>query len=244
VHTPAYIRHLRELARAGWGYLTPDTPVSAEIVEKAILVAGGTIRTARLALTGRLALHLDGGFHHAFADRGEGFCHVNDVAVAIRRLQRDGAIGRAAIIDCDLHQGNGNAELFGDDPTVFTFSIHEERNYPGIKPPSDLDVGLAGGIGDAEYLDDLKRHVPEVLDGHRPDLVLYLAGADPFEDDQLGRLALTRDGLQARDEFVLDACLARAIPVATVLAGGYALDTDDTVEIHCRTARAIARRIT
>ena len=243
VHAPAYLQQLRDLARDGWGFLTPDTPVSAEIVEKTILVAGGTILTGRLALERGLALHLNGGFHHAFADRGEGFCYINDVAVAIRRLQRDGQIERAAIIDCDLHQGNGNAELFGDDVAVFTFSIHDERNYPGIKPPSDLDIGLNAGTGDEGYLEHLRRQIPLILDEHRPDIVLYLAGADPYEGDQLGRLALTKGGLQARDELVIDMCRERAIPVATVLAGGYAFDTDDTVEIHCRTARVIAQRI-
>jgi acetoin utilization deacetylase AcuC-like enzyme len=243
VHTPEYLAHLRALAAYGWGFLTPDTPVSPEILEKAILAAGGTTLTARLALERGAALHLSGGFHHAFPDHGEGFCYVNDVAVAIRRLQHDGLVRSAAVIDCDLHQGNGTAVIFADDPSVFTFSIHEEDNYPIPKPPSDLDIGLRSGCRDEEYLKGVATGVEAALGDERPDLALYLAGADPYEGDVLGGLAVTTDGLRRRDELVLGACRDRGVPVAVVLAGGYARRTEDTVAIHCATAREVRRML-
>jgi len=238
VHQPGYLAHLRRVAAFGWGYLTPDTPVSPEILSKSILSAGGTLLAGRLALEQGVSLHLSGGFHHAFADHGEGFCYLNDVAVAIRRLQADGAIGRAAIIDCDVHQGNGNAAIFAGDDSVFTFSIHEEANYPMPKPPSDLDIGLPWRCPDGRYLAGARTGVEAALAAH-PDLVLYLAGADPYENDMLGGLAVTMDGLLERDRLVLASCAEAGVPAAVVLAGGYAHDTDDTVEIHCRTAREV-----
>jgi acetoin utilization deacetylase AcuC-like enzyme len=238
VHQPGYLAHLRRVALLGWGYLTPDTPVSPEIVEKSILSAGGTLLAGRLAVEQGVSLHLSGGFHHAFADHGEGFCYINDVAIAIRRLQADGAMTRAAIIDCDVHQGNGNAAIFAGDESVFTFSIHEEDNYPLPKPPSDLDIGLPWRCPDAQYLAGIRAGVEAAL-GARPDLVFYLAGADPYEKDMLGGLAVTMDGLLERDRLVLASCGEADVPVAVVLAGGYAYDTDDTVEIHCRTAREV-----
>ncbi len=241
VHEPEYLAHMRRLAAMGWGFLTPDTPVSAEIIDKAILAAGGTTLAARLALETGAALHLSGGFHHAFPDRGEGFCYVNDVAVAIRRLQRDGAIRTAAIIDCDLHQGNGNAAVFGDDSSVFTFSIHEHDNYPLIKPPSDLDIGLPWRCDDEQYLQGVQQGLQAAVVERPPGLALYLAGADPYEDDMLGGLGVTMAGLRERDRTVLAACADRAVPVAVVLAGGYARKTEDTVAIHCATAREVKR---
>jgi len=239
VHEPGYLAHLRRVASFGWGYLTPDTPVSPDILEKSILAAGGTTLTARLALECGAALHLSGGFHHAFADHGEGFCYLNDVAIAIRRLGQDGAIRRAAIIDCDVHQGNGNATIFAQDDSVFTFSIHEEDNYPVPKPPSDVDIGLPWRCGDEQYLAGVRAGVEAALSGGAPEIVLYLAGADPYEHDMLGGLAVTMGGLRERDRIVLSACREARVAVAAVLAGGYAHDTDDTVRIHCTTAREV-----
>ncbi|MFQ6133006.1 MAG: histone deacetylase [Armatimonadota bacterium] len=240
-HTEQYLAHMRRLAAQGGGFLTPDTPITEEILDKAILSAGGTTLAGRLALEERLVVHLSGGFHHAYADHGEGFCYINDVAVAIRVLQRDGLIERALILDCDLHQGNGTAAIFRGDESVFTFSIHEQDNYPIPKERSDLDIGLRSGTGDEEYLAKLHEHVPLLLDQQRPDLAFYLAGADPYEHDQLGRLRLTMEGLQQRDELVLGECWNRGVPCVVLLAGGYAFDTADTVEIHCRMVGAAKR---
>jgi acetoin utilization deacetylase AcuC-like enzyme len=184
---------------------------------------------------------LGGGFHHAFPDHGEGFCLINDVAIAVRALRREGAIDRAIVIDCDVHHGNGTAAIFSGESEVFTFSMHQEHNYPAWKPPSDLDLGLADGTGDAEYLSLLDKQLPSTLEDHGPDLAFYLAGADPYREDQLGGLGLSLDGLRQRDELVLRLLGDAGVPVATVLAGGYALRTDDTVEIHCETVRAAAR---
>ncbi|MGD8240374.1 MAG: histone deacetylase [Armatimonadota bacterium] len=238
VHTPEYLTELETLAATGWSYLTPDTPITAEILEKSILAAGGTIAAARLALETQIAVHLSGGFHHAFPDHGEGFCYINDVAVAVRVLQDEGAIERAAVIDCDVHQGNGTAAIFAASPEVFTFSIHQENNYPFPKPPSDLDIGLPDGADDAAYLGELERHVPTVLERSRPDLVVYLAGADPYADDLLGGLGLSMEGLKQRDALVMEACAARGTPVVVLLAGGYAARTEDTIRIHCNTVKA------
>ena len=205
-------------------------------------MAGGTLCAAALALDEGLAVHLGGGLHHAFAGHGEGFCLFNDVAVAIRRLQGDGRIARAAVVDCDVHQGNGTAAIFQGDASVFTFSIHQQHNYPLHKPESDLDIGLADGAGDEIYLHDLELALPEVM-ASKPDLVCYLAGADPYEQDQLGGLRLSLEGLRHRDAMVLEA--AGRVPVAIVLAGGYARRLDDTVTIHTNTVlEALARTAT
>ncbi|MFW6163854.1 MAG: histone deacetylase, partial [Planctomycetota bacterium] len=179
------------------------------------------------------------GFHHAFPDHGEGFCFINDVAVAVRAAQARGLIRRAAVIDCDLHQGNGTAAVFADDPDVFTFSIHQELLYPVPKQRSDLDVGLDPMTDDDTYLAHLEDHVPRILARHRPELVLYVAGADPYEGDQLGDLALTRDGLARRDRLVLGAARQAGVPVAAVVAGGYATGVDDVVDIHLATCRIL-----
>ncbi len=237
VHTPEYLARLASLAASGWAYLTPDTPITQEILEKSTLAAGGTIGAARLALETGLAVHLNGGFHHAFPDHGEGFCYHNDASVAVRVLQDEGLIRRAAIIDCDLHQGNGTAAIFAASSDVFTFSVHQENNYPVPKPPSDLDIGLPDGADDAHYLAELDEHLPGVLDRAEPDLVIYLAGADPYRDDLLGGLSLSIEGLQRRDELVLETCATRGVPTTVLLAGGYAARTEDTVRIHCNTVR-------
>lgn len=239
VHEAAYIAHLRRLAALGWGYLTPDTPVTAEILEGAILSTGGTIVCGRLAMEIGISLHLSGGFHHAFPDHGEGFCYINDVAVAIRRLQADRLARRAAIIDADVHQGNANAAIFAGDSSVFTFSIHEEDNYPFPKPPSDLDIGLPWRCSDAEYLAGIRAGIEAVLTQTSPDIIFYLAGADPYEDDMLGGLGVTMEGLRLRDRLVISACREARVPLAIVLAGGYARDTNDTIAIHCHTAEEV-----
>ncbi len=232
VHDRAYVDKLVQGRLSVLEEALLELPYSKELVEASFLCAGGSILAAREALTRGVGINLGGGFHHAFPDHGEGFCVFNDVAIAIRALQHEGLIRRAAVIDLDVHQGNGTAAIFRDDPSVFTFSMHDEENYPAIKPPSDLDVGLDKGTAGAEYLAALERHVPAILDRHRPNLVAYVAGADPFEQDQLGGLRLTREDLRRRDRAVFDGSASREIPVAAFLAGGYALRVEDTVGIH------------
>ena len=235
VHTPAYLEDLKSLLWTG-GTLRSELPLTREIVNAYLLGAGGTILTCRMALDNSIACHIGGGFHHAFPEHAEGFCYINDVAVGIRKMQKEERIQKAAVIDCDLHQGNGTARIFSEDPTVFTFSIHQENLYP-IKEKSDLDIGLPDYTGDEEYLTHLQKHVPTILDNHLPELVVYVSGADPYQEDQLGSLRLTIEGLKSRDEFILKECRKRGIPTAITLAGGYALDTRDTVEIHLNTCR-------
>jgi acetoin utilization deacetylase AcuC-like enzyme len=184
-----------------------------------------------------VAANLAGGTHHAFRDRGEGYCVFNDVAVAASVLLRDGAIARAAVVDCDVHQGNGTAAIFRDEPAVFTFSLHGAKNFPFRKETSDLDVTFEDGAGDDEYLSALAEHLARVLDGHRPDVVFYLAGADPYEGDRLGRLKITIDGLRTRDRLVFEACRERGIPVVVAMSGGYCPDVDAIVTIHTNTIR-------
>lgn len=238
VHTPEYILRVRQ-GSLSWEEITLwEIPWTPEIAAAAFLSAGGTLLAARSALTDGVGVHLGGGYHHAFPDHGEGFCVFNDVAVAIRALQAQAAIERAAVIDCDLHQGNGTAAIFRGDARVFTFSIHQEELYPAIKPPSTLDIGLDRGVGDEVYLGHLERHVPRILAEFRPDLVLYVAGADPYREDQLGELALTREGLAARDRLVLGKCRGAGVPVVVTLAGGYARKVADTVAIHRATVEA------
>ena len=217
-------------------------PWSERMVERSRRSSGATLAAAREALVRGWGANLAGGTHHAFRDRGEGFCVFNDAAIAARALQAEAGLQRIAIVDCDVHQGNGTASIFADDPSVFTFSIHGARNFPFAKERSDLDIELADGTGDAEYLWHLERGLDETLERSRPQLVFYLAGADPYEGDRLGRLKLTKAGLRRRDEWVLGALRARGIPVAIAMAGGYAHDIADSVEIHANTlhvARAL-----
>lgn len=234
------------LDRVTAGALTPQEvrrigfPWSPGLVERSRRSVGGTIGAALAALSDGAAANLAGGTHHAFADRGEGFCVFNDVAVAIRALQATGRIQRAAVLDLDVHQGNGTAALFRDDPRVFTASVHGERNFPFHKEPGDLDLALPDGAGDHAYLDAAGEAVRTVLEIGRPDLVLYIAGADPFEGDRLGRLRVSREGLARRDLLVTDALGAAEIPLAVVMGGGYARDVADTVEIHLHAVRAAA----
>lgn len=242
VHTAGYVGRMLLDGFSPFERMQLEIPFTEEVRKASWLCAGGTTQAGRLALAHRIAIHLGGGFHHAFPDHGEGFCLVNDVAVAIRILQQAGEIERAAVIDLDVHQGNGTAATFTNDPTVFTFSMHQQNNYPARKPASDLDIGLADGTGDDEYLALLHEHLPSVLEDASPDLAIYLAGADPFERDQLGGLKLTKAGLRDRDALVLDSACRAGVPVAVVPAGGYAADTDDTVDIHCTTVR-VAREL-
>jgi acetoin utilization deacetylase AcuC-like enzyme len=202
VHTADYVRKIKTGTLSVEEQLLLEVPFSPALRDASWLCAGGAIVTARLALQQRIAVHLGGGFHHAFPDHGEGFCLINDVAIAIRALKQETLIDRAAVVDLDVHHGNGTAAIFRNDPAVFTFSMHQEHNYPALKPPSDLDIGLDDRTGDAEYLSLLGQHLPEVFARHKPDLVFYLAGADPYQFDQLGGLGLTIAGLGRRDDMV------------------------------------------
>jgi acetoin utilization deacetylase AcuC-like enzyme len=234
VHAQEYLEKVRGGLLTEEDIRTLELPWMPGLEDGFRLMTGGTMVAADRALEQGAAIHLGGGFHHAFPGHGEGFCLFNDVAVAIRRLQRDGRIERAAIVDCDVHHGNGTAVVFEGDASVFTFSIHQQHNYPLFKPRSDLDVGLADGTGDREYLARLGEALPVVM-GTRPQLVAYLAGADPFKEDRLGGLALTFDGLRRRDRAVFDAARATNAAVVVVLAGGYAVDVEDTVDVHVGT---------
>jgi acetoin utilization deacetylase AcuC-like enzyme len=238
VHTADYVTRLRAGALTEREVRRLGLPWSKALVRRSFLAAGGTLEAARWALRAGIGSNLAGGTHHAFPDHGEGFCVLNDVAIAIRTLRRDDLIARAAVVDCDVHQGNGTATIFADDPAVCTFSMHGAKNYPLFKVRSTLDVELPDGTGDETYLATLATHLPHVF-AHKPDVIFYLGGADPYAGDKLGRLALSIAGLRARDEFVLAACRAHGVPVVTVMSGGYAADIDDTVEIHCNTIRAI-----
>jgi acetoin utilization deacetylase AcuC-like enzyme len=231
------------------GTVAPDMqrrigfPWSPQMVERSRRSVGATIAAARVALDEGASANLAGGTHHAFADRGEGFCVFNDVAVGARVLQRDQHAGRIAVIDLDVHQGNGTAAIFSGDASVFTFSMHGEKNFPFRKETSDLDVALPDGTGDDDYLALLGGHLPDVLNRHQPDFVFYLAGADPYEGDRLGRLKLTIDGLRRRDEMVMAACAKASLPVAISMSGGYANDIDAIVTIHTNTIRTACRNI-
>ena len=228
------------------GELTPAEvrrlgfPWSPALVERSYRAVGGTCAAAAAALEHGMAGNLAGGTHHAFAGHGEGFCVFNDVAVAVHRLLRDGRIARATIVDLDVHQGNGTHAIFAGDERVFTFSMHGERNYPFARVPGSLDIELPDGTGDDDYLDALAAALPRALASSRPDLVVYLAGADPHERDRLGRLRLTADGLARRDSYVLESCREVGIPVAITIAGGYGADIAETVAIHVRTMRIAA----
>ena len=234
VHTDEYLDKVRTLSLSSEEIVELQLPLNEPIVEGFRLMTGGTLTAARLALADGLACHVGGGFHHAFANHGEGFCLFNDVAVAIEVLRQEGAVSRAVVVDLDVHHGNGTALIYGRDPSVFTFSMHEQHNYPAFKPRGSLDIGLAAGTGDATYLEKLRAVLPQVV-AHEPDLIVYLAGADPFEDDQLGNLKLSKEGLRERDRLVLGTMREAGVPVAIVPAGGYARQLVDTVDIHVAT---------
>jgi acetoin utilization deacetylase AcuC-like enzyme len=242
VHDPGWIRRLKTGTLTYHEILRLEIPYSKRTVEAFWLAAGGTILTARLALREGIGFNLGGGFHHAFPAHGEGFCAINDIAVSLRRLQRDGLIRRAMVVDCDVHHGNGTAAIFAGDQSVYTLSIHQLNNYPSEKPLSDTDIHLADGTGDAEYLERLENGLKASFAVFQPELVVYVAGADPYCDDQLGGLSLTMDGLARRDRLVIGRALSQSVPVAIVLAGGYAYNVADTVAIHHNTAR-VAREL-
>jgi len=236
VHTE---RYLDDLDNCRWTLRTRESelPLNSQIVRMFALACGGTICAARLALDEGVAVHLGGGFHHAFAEKAEGFCYMNDLAVAIREMQAVGRIRRAMVIDCDLHQGNGTARIFQGDSSVFTFSMHQRDLYP-VKEESSFDIHLNNGVGDEEYLELMQFHVPGLIDKFQPPLILYQAGADPYKEDQLGQLQLTIAGLKRRDELVFGWARERGIAIAATLGGGYARNTADTVAIHVNTALA------
>lgn len=270
VHKPEYVQKLRTGTLSSREEMEMEIPYSRDLVEAFWLAAGGSILAARQALTDRIAISIGGGFHHAFPDHGEGFCMIHDVAVAIRRLQRDDKIRTAMTVDCDVHQGNGTASIFAGTRTaseplpsvsssslgqvraaqprgkmrgahagdVFTISLHQHNNYPMWKPPSSIDVDLPDGIGDDDYLAWLDNALSSGLRQFEPDLLCYIAGADPYREDQLGGLGLTIDGLKRRDELVFRVARERDIPVMVTFAGGYAQNVEDTVTIHCNTVIA------
>jgi acetoin utilization deacetylase AcuC-like enzyme len=240
VHAPDYLARLRDNTLTPDDIATLELPWQPQFADAFRLMTGGTCAAAAAALDDGRAAHLGGGLHHAFAAHGEGFCPVNDIAVAIRVLQRDRRIRRAAVVDCDVHHGNGTAMIFERDPDVFTFSIHQQHNYPFFKPRGDLDIGLEDGAGDARYLSALADALPRVFES-RPDLIVYVAGADPFEHDRLGGLTLTKDGLAERDRMVVDAARAAGVALVMTLAGGYAVDVGDTVDVHVATVDAMLK---
>lgn len=237
VHTPDYWHRVKtgtltaaEVRRIGF-------PWSEALVRRSRASVEGTLIAARHALRDGIASNLAGGTHHAYPGHGEGYCVLNDIAIATRVLQREALVRRVAIIDCDVHQGNGTAAIFNGDPNIFTFSIHGEKNYPLRKETSRVDVALKDGAGDEEYLAVLGEYVPRILSDFQPELVFYQAGVDPYEHDRLGKLQLTLGGLRWRDEFVIGTCRAAGIPTVTTMSGGYAKEIGDTVEAHCNTVR-------
>ncbi|MBZ5699525.1 MAG: histone deacetylase [Acidobacteriia bacterium] len=235
VHTPAWVRKLQTDSLTLSERMKLEIPLSEATVKAFWLAAGGSILAGRRALQDGFAANLSGGFHHAYPGQGEGFCMIHDVAIAIRSLQAGGAIRTAMVVDTDVHHGNGTAAIFANDATVFTLSIHQENNYPMPKPPSDEDIGLRDGTRDAEYLDALEEGLIHSAKRMTPDLIFYVAGADPYREDQLGGLALTMEGLQKRDRLVFEHARHRGIPVASTMAGGYARRVADTVQIHVNT---------
>ncbi len=239
-HEDGYLRRVaggelsaKEMRRIGF-------PWSERMVERSRRASGGTVGACLAALDEGLAANLAGGTHHAFADRGEGYCVFNDSAIAARALQAMGLVERVVVLDTDVHQGNGTAAILRGDPSVFTFSIHGASNFPFKKEESDLDVPLPDGADDGEFLEALERGTERALDASRAELAIYLAGADPFVDDRLGRLSVSKDGLAERDRLVLESCRERNVPVAVTMAGGYARNVEDTVEIHFRSIERAA----
>ena len=239
-HDPGYLRRVvagtlsrQEVRRIGF-------PWSERMVERSRRASGGTLGASRAALEDGLAANLAGGTHHAFADRGEGFCVLNDSAIAARVLLSEGLVGRVVVVDTDVHQGNGTAAILAGDGRIFTFSIHGDKNFPFHKERSDLDVPLPDGSDDDPYLEALEEALDRVLDLEDWDLAIFLAGADPFAGDKLGRLSVTKEGLAERDRMVLEGCRGRGIPVAVTMAGGYAPRVEDTVEIHFQTVSRAA----
>ena len=238
VHTAEWVEKLKTGKLSLSEKMRLEVPYSQELVEAFWLAAGGTIAAAQSALRDGFGCNLGGGFHHAHPGHGEGFCAIHDVAVAIRRLQHDGAIGKALIVDTDVHHGNGTAAIFSKDDSVFTLSIHQENNYPAHKPPSNIDLNMEDGTDDEDYLAALLPAVKQAFEKFQPAMLFYVGGADPYREDQLGGLALTIHGLKNRDGAVFEEARLRHVPVVTTLAGGYARRVDDTVQIHINTVLA------
>ena len=233
VHDTAYLDDLYQL-RLTERTQRSELPLTQSMTDFYIKSTGGTLTAGRLALSKRIGVNIGGGFHHAFAGHAEGFCYLNDIAFVIRKLQSEKIIRKAMVIDCDLHQGNGTAHIFKQDPDVFTFSMHQQHNYPP-KESGTMDIGLPDYIEDEDYLDILQKFIPLEIDAFKPDFVVYVAGADPFCKDQLGALKLSFKGLLERDEWVMQSCLERQIPLVVVLGGGYSSEANDTIEIHLNT---------
>jgi acetoin utilization deacetylase AcuC-like enzyme len=236
VHTGSYVEDLR-LARPTWATLSSELPVTREVIEAFRAMVGGSIAAVGLALRHGVGFHIGGGFHHAFPDHAEGFCYLHDMAIAVERFRAQGALDKVLFVDVDLHQGNGTAAVYRADPNTYTYSIHQENNYP-LKQRSDLDRGLGDGVGDQEYLDWLQNDLQVIDRQFQPQLVCYVAGVDPFFGDQLGGLALSEQGLRHRDQLVLSRFVGRGVPVAVFLAGGYAPTPEQTARLHVGTARA------
>lgn len=239
VHTPEYVAHIEDGTLPYAEQRRIGLPWSPSFVERAFRVVQGTLEAAECALREGVAMNLAGGTHHAFPDRGEGFCTFNDVAIAVQRLKALGRVRRVAIVDLDVHQGNGTHACFAGDPSVYTFSMHGAKNFPFHKVPGTRDVELEDGTTDDTYLGLLREHLPEVLRESRPDLVVYLSGADPHEGDRLGRLAMTFEGLMSRDAYVVGSCREVGIPVVATMSGGYGRDVHDTVAVHVNTVRVL-----
>lgn len=237
VHTPEYLQKLREGLLDRKEERRMGLPWSKALVRRSRTAVGGTLLAMRMALEDGLAANLAGGTHHAFPDHGEGFCVLNDVGVALRVLRGEGQLKRALVVDLDVHQGNGTAAIFETDPAVATFSMHGERNYPWNKERSTVDVGLTDGTTDEQYLCTLDEHLPGIIEGARPDLIVYLAGVDVLAGDRFGRLALTRRGLQARDRYVLESVRQRGIPLVLLMSGGYARSPEETADLHATVHR-------
>ena len=235
VHDQEYVHKLKTGTLSYAEILRLEIPYSLELIDACWLAAGGSILAGQRALNDGWAANIGGGFHHAYPDHGEGFCVIHAVAVAIRRLQYDRAVENAMVVDTDVHHGNGTAAIFGGDGSVFTLSIHQENNYPYPKPTSTIDINLADGTGDEAYLDILEKHLRKAFQDFAPGILFYVAGADPFREDQLGGLALTMEGLARRDALVFDYARRHGVPVAIALAGGYARQVADTVRIHVGT---------
>jgi acetoin utilization deacetylase AcuC-like enzyme len=245
VHTADWVRKLKTGTLTASDVMFLEVPYSPELVEAVWLAAGGSILAGQSALRDGFGANLSGGFHHAYPGHGEGFCAIHDVAVAIRKLQADGAVKKVMVVDTDVHHGNGTAAIFSKDATVFTISIHQENNYPAHKPPSSIDLNMTDRVDDEEYLDALIPTVQKALDEFQPEILFYVGGADPYCEDQLGGLSLTKEGLKERDRKVFEEARKRRIPVATTLAGGYARRVEDTVRIHVNTilaAREVAEK--
>lgn len=236
VHTPRYLQDLRAVRRS-WATMSSELPVTAEVIEGFRRMVGGSIAAVRLALQHGVGFHLGGGFHHAFPDHAEGFCFLHDMAVAVERLRADEGLGRVLFVDVDVHQGNGTAVVYGGDRDTFTYSIHQDNNYP-VKQRSDLDRGLDDGIDDTTYVRQLAHDLDAIDAQFTPELVCYVAGVDAHHEDRLGGLGLSLEGILARDRLVLSRYVGRRIPVAVFLAGGYAPSPAQTARLHLQTARA------